>query len=557
MTTAKSSSDEITWEPPGPGTWERDVSHAPPAGTPLFRRIMSDAPTEAYRGVFERFGGPIDTIQMTMVRGGLYRRVVPLVGASRGGPPPPKPILWLASRLHPKFRQRNKRALETFNTMSYLDTLTGWEEHERNEWIAANQAFQNEDIASYDDEDLAAHLDRVAAHLLSGHIRHHVLHGTDMGPIGDLLVHCMRWGLDPLEVMPLLQGASPATREAAEFGAAIADALRSEGVDPATVSSIGEIRTAGPESEAALDAYLDLYGWRLVTSYDIEGLTVGEIPASVVSLVRSGAAGVGHDDSEVEASATRLRQQVAAEHLPLYDKLMSGARRAYGLRDDNGPLTAEWTLGLTRRAYLEAGPRLASAGLVSTPQRVFELDSDEVAAALRGSTELTSADIDERATHREWEATLEPPLLLGDPLALLDSSALPEGLRRVTDAVIACVAMLEKEPGGRPLEGMGIGTESYTGRARLASRPEDVLATFELGDVLVAAWTAPTFNSVIASAGAMVVEEGGLLCHAAVIARELGVPAVIGATGALSLIEEGATVTVDPVAGRVTVEPVG
>ena len=50
----------------------------------------------------------------------------------------------------------------------------------------------------------------------------------------------------------------------------------------------------------------------------------------------------------------------------------------------------------------------------------------------------------------------------------------------------------------------------------------------------------------------MVVEEGGLLCHAAVIARELGVPAVIGATDALSLIPEGATITVDPSAGTVT-----
>ncbi|MCP5027081.1 MAG: pyruvate kinase, partial [Actinomycetia bacterium] len=137
---------------------------------------------------------------------------------------------------------------------------------------------------------------------------------------------------------------------------------------------------------------------------------------------------------------------------------------------------------------------------------------------------------------------------------VLDSSVLPAGLRRVTDAVLACVSMLEKEPGGKPLEGMGIGDRAYTGRARLASQPEDILATFAPGDILVAAWTAPTFNSVIASAGAMVVEEGGLLCHAAVIARELGVPAVIGATGALSMIEEGATVTVDPVAGRVTIE---
>ncbi|MCP4084484.1 MAG: hypothetical protein GY745_05465, partial [Actinomycetia bacterium] len=273
-----------------------------------------------------------------------------------------------------------------------------------------------------------------------------------------------------------------------------------------------------------------------------------------VALVRAGADGVQHDDSTVDEAGAQLRTRVPTEHLELYDQLLSGARQAYGLRDDNGSLTAEWPLGLTRRAYLEAGGRLADAGQMSAAERVFELDTDELASVLRGAASPAGAELDERAVHRQWEATLDPPLPLGDPPTVLDSSVLPAGLRRVTDAVLACVSMLEKEPGGKPLEGMGIGDWAYTGRTRLASQPEDVLATFSPGDILVAAWTAPTFNSVIASAGAMAVEEGGLLCHAAVIAREPGVPAVIGATGALSMIEEGATVTVDPVAGRVTIE---
>ena len=215
-------------------------------------------------------------------------------------------------------------------------------------------------------------------------------------------------------------------------------------------------------------------------------------------------------------------------------------------------MTAEWPIGLTRRAYLEAAPRLVAAERISEPARVFELDTFEVAAALRGEAGPSSTEIDERAAHRAWEATLDPPTFLGDPPGDVDPSVFPYGLRRLTESVVACVSMLEKDEGGRPLEGMGIGESSYTGRARLASKPEDVLGTFEAGDILVAAWTAPTYNSVIASAGAMVVEEGGLLCHAAVIARELGVPAVIGATSALSLIPEGATITVDPATGTVT-----
>jgi pyruvate,water dikinase len=75
----------------------------------------------------------------------------------------------------------------------------------------------------------------------------------------------------------------------------------------------------------------------------------------------------------------------------------------------------------------------------------------------------------------------------------------------------------------------------------------------EPGDVLVATGTTPAFNMALSLAGAVVVEEGGLLSHAAVIARELDLCAVIGAGGAMNAIPDGALVEVDPVAGRVRV----
>jgi pyruvate,water dikinase len=69
----------------------------------------------------------------------------------------------------------------------------------------------------------------------------------------------------------------------------------------------------------------------------------------------------------------------------------------------------------------------------------------------------------------------------------------------------------------------------------------------------VATGTTPAFNMALSIAGAVVVEEGGLLSHAAVIARELGLPAIIGAGGCMRAIRDGATVEVDPVAGKVRV----
>ncbi len=81
---------------------------------------------------------------------------------------------------------------------------------------------------------------------------------------------------------------------------------------------------------------------------------------------------------------------------------------------------------------------------------------------------------------------------------------------------------------------------------------DEALERCEPGDVVITRFTAPTFNSVLALAGAVVTEHGGLLCHTAVIARELGIAAVVGVAGALD-IEDGAEVEVDPVAGVVSV----
>jgi pyruvate,water dikinase len=112
--------------------------------------------------------------------------------------------------------------------------------------------------------------------------------------------------------------------------------------------------------------------------------------------------------------------------------------------------------------------------------------------------------------------------------------------------------MLGGEEHGAPMAGTGIGTQPYRGRARRADTPEDAIAELEPGDVLVVPYTTPAYNTVLPLAGAIVTAEGGALSHAAVLARELGISAVVGVSGAMS-VPDGATVEVDPVAGLVRV----
>jgi pyruvate,water dikinase len=248
-----------------------------------------------------------------------------------------------------------------------------------------------------------------------------------------------------------------------------------------------------------------------------------------------------------------LRDEVPADQRAEFDDYAEDARLSYGLRDENGPITYEWPAGLLRRALLEAGARLRSAGRLSDASNVFELTVDETVALLRGETGPDLATVAERAAERRWWATLDPPVRLGPEQQPPNASVLPTYLGRFTRIVLTVVDALEADVDAEPLSGMGIGTEKYTGTARVVHDAYEALATVEPGDVIVAAYTAPTYNTVLSMAGALVTEEGGLLCHAAVIARELGLPAVIGTADAMQRIPSGATVEVDPVGGRVRV----
>ena len=208
-----------------------------------------------------------------------------------------------------------------------------------------------------------------------------------------------------------------------------------------------------------------------------------------------------------------------------------------------------------RLAYLEAGRRLAAAGRIEASAHVFELDVPELAAVLDGATAPTATALVDRAEYRQWERSLTAPDVLGPIPSNPDLSALPEGLRRLMGVILTAVTLLEPdlEVERVPLKGLGVGSEPYQGIARVAHDPGVVIEEMDPGDVLVAAWTAPSFNAVFAVAGAVVVQEGGLLCHAAVMARELGIAGVIGCADAMTKINSGDLIEVDPVAGVVKV----
>jgi pyruvate,water dikinase len=547
--------DAATWIKPGPGTWELDTSHCGPAPGPIQRAIYSHGLDAGMAEGLALFGAPLKTMEMRWVNGKFYRRLVPLVGGDRDLKTPPAPVLWLASRLHPAFRKQEKRAKESFEIKRWRDEIARWEREWKPDITATNLAFTDVDVAAIDDRELAQHLTDVYAHLHDTARLHFRLHVSDMGPLGDLMVHLEDWGLHRDDTFRALIAASPATRGPAMQLRALAAALRAAGVDPATVTSLDEVRAASGEAAALIDEYLRVNGWRLTTGYDIEDRCLAELPAVVLASLRGAAeASSATDDDAAGAATAALRAEIPADQRVTFDEVVEDARLSYGLRDENGPLTYQWPAGLVRRSLLEAGRRLAAGGQLKEPAAVFELTAAEVAAMLQGGDGPGSDEIARRAEERRWWATLDAPRRLGPEEEPPPVSVMPPNLGRITRVVLTVVAALEAEKGARePLRGMGIGEGSYVGTARVVHDASEALDLMEPGDVIVAPYTAPTYNAVLSMAGAIVTEEGGLLCHAAVIARELGLPAVIGAGDAMARIPNGATVEVDPAAGSVRV----
>jgi len=128
--------------------------------------------------------------------------------------------------------------------------------------------------------------------------------------------------------------------------------------------------------------------------------------------------------------------------------------------------------------------------------------------------------------------------------------ARPETVVSQRKAKIAFEAYSLAEPGTVLVEGRAVGEKISAGPVRIVTDARQ-LGDFKLGEVLVAESTTPDWEPVMKIAAAIVTERGGRTCHAAIVARELGIPAVVGAAGAKKVLKAGATVTVSCAEGEV------
>ena len=181
-----------------------------------------------------------------------------------------------------------------------------------------------------------------------------------------------------------------------------------------------------------------------------------------------------------------------------------------------------------RRAILAAGQRLAAQGVIDEPSHLVEADYRELRALVGSGTGVSGEELAERARYRlEARYTDAPPIIGGEPGEPLPAEWLPPAAARLERALGAVVQEIfvapQPQTEARKVRGLGVSPGAYEGTARVI-RGTSEFGRIEPGDVLVTNSTTTAFNIVLPLLGAIVTDRGGLLSHAAIVAREYGIP---------------------------------
>ncbi len=520
------TSEELTWDPPGPGQWYYSAEHLPGPVSTLFAELFPQVAVGWERGT-QRYGLPPNRGRFGPVGRFLYFSV--------GSPVPDDP------------EALERTAAETLATERWRDDLRRWSEGTRPVVVAASRALLAEDLGALDASTLAAHVDRAVAHFLRWAPEHFALMAVH-GCAGGALVEAARgWGLDTAALYEALAGSAASTASVEALFERIAAGLRDAGVHD--VVDLEQVCGVGGDVADALEELTVDVGWRTFGTDTTP--TLAERPEAILASIRLALAGPGVRSRPDPGRLTTLRRDVPVAERDRFDDLAAVAQSAYGFNDDNTVVLFSVPLGIVRRAVLEAGSRLVATGGLHEHEDALEATTGELQDLLQ-RLGPSADELAERSAVRRVAGAVEPPVAVGEPLpaAAVD---LPASVRRLGELHAGWWSAARPNRAIPGRAAATVGTAMVRGRAVVVSDPADALVRLEPGDVLVAATTNAAYNVLFPLVSAVAVEHGGPMGHAAILARELGLTAVIGVPDLLDRVNDGDQVEVDPMAGTITV----
>ena len=303
----------------------------------------------------------------------------------------------------------------------------------------------------------------------------------------------------------------------------------------------------GQEGRDAIEAWLDKYGMRCVGEIDITRPRWSERPSTLVPLIlgniKNFEPGAGERRFEQGRREAWKKEQELLERLrALPDgerkaeetkRMIDRVRTFIGYREypKYGMVSRYFVY---KRALLKEAERLVQAHVLREKEDIFHLTFAELRGVVRTN------HVDDQLIHQRKDAfrsyqALTPPRVLTS-----DGEVITGAYRR------------DDVPAGA-LVGLPVSAGIVEGRARVILDMAD--ADLEAGDILVTAYTDPSWSPLFVTIKGLVTQVGGLMTHGAVIAREYGLPAVVGVEDATRLIRDGQRIRVNGTDGYVEILP--
>ncbi|MFJ9036905.1 rifamycin-inactivating phosphotransferase [Streptomyces sp. NPDC102406] len=303
----------------------------------------------------------------------------------------------------------------------------------------------------------------------------------------------------------------------------------------------------GAEARAAIESYLDRYGMRCVGEIDITRPRWRERPATLLPVlldhvrnVEPGAAERRFEQGRLKARAKEQEVLARLRALPDGDRKADETRRMIDrLRTFVGYREYPKYAVVSRyfvykKALMAEAERLVRAGVLPQVEDVFYLTFQELRDVVR------TQRADDRLVQRRKDAfrsyqALTPPRVLTS-----EGECVTGAYRR------------DNVPAGA-LTGLPVSAGTVEGRARVILDLAE--ADLAAGDILVTTFTDPSWSPLFVGIAGLVTEVGGLMTHGAVIAREYGLPAVVGVEGATRLVRDGQRIRVHGTDGYIELLP--
>ncbi len=312
------------------------------------------------------------------------------------------------------------------------------------------------------------------------------------------------------------------------------------------------------------------YGWKLAGGYDLVVPAMIETPNFFLKTILQGVEETDDPAEESErrvlALAAKWREELPEEKRAEFDEILDMGRRFFRIRDERGLATDLSGVGLCRRGILEAGRRLTDSGIINAPEHLTVATKSEALSLLTGDLRGLSIDkvgpidvptsnlLQSRFHHIKNSDPSKVPRALGIPPPPPPDIPLPPGIGRTMAAMdTGLLKGIWDETSGSdedckedPNRVIGVAASMGTVTAPVTVVLQDSdLQKVKPGDIVVTYSSSASFNIVLGMCSGIVTDYGGMLSHAAIVAREYGIPAIVGSQDATKKFKTGDIATID------------